>query len=327
MNSVFRIGRYLLKKHNIMLLSIIVVCLFLLVSIMFFLLNTEQSRNKNRESIIENYKSVIELAEIVKEDTSSAYEYKSAVAMIEYYSFFVKNNKIESDYYSTEEMEVAEVYKKEGHEGTAFMFYTLKWFNFIVYILSIAVAMSLFVSELGGQIKNLMATSLRRVDILSGFLLNSVVVVSAINLLAFVIGLVGGLVNSGDQVLLVNHDYKEVSTIVVYIWACLGRYVLSLLFVGLSYIIGIKTKNISLSCVYVVLASAMLVIVGIAIASKGFSDVYTSLVKLMFNVPIVGIEMNIKGPVDDSVWVVIYHAVMAIVLFACSYVLFKRISV
>ena len=61
--------------------------------------------------------------------------------------YFVDNNKVESEYYNIGGFASASVIKSEGHEGSAFMFFSYKWLSYVIYILAAMIPLLLFVTE------------------------------------------------------------------------------------------------------------------------------------------------------------------------------------
>ncbi len=333
MRDFLKICRYSYLRHNIKIGVIIIIALFLVISLLF-LTNPSLFREDkavNRNEIIDSYRKAIDLQDFAisqlnnEDDINDIQEALRAYsARKAYYEYLIANNRIEEDYYHIGGMFSAEVEVKQGHEGTAFMFYSFKWLSYLVYILSVLIPVLLFVSELGGPIKNIIVTGLNRNKIFNSLYGEIFIIVSLLNFLAFVIGLIGGLTNKHDMCLLLDNGFTEVSTLVIYLWACFGRYILSIFFMGLTMLVGLRTRNNSLTIVYVLLIVAVTVVLGLLSSSMYLQHGIYKSDDPLFELPIIGINANLNGPNNKTIELITYHGIIGVLLYLSGLVYFNR---
>lgn len=334
MSNFVRIFNYTKNRRNYKYILIAIVAIFVLIIPFFFVIVREPSQ-ESKEDAINGYKAQIEFLKSELEDLpnapySGAQKAQMQITLqdkIDYYTYLVENNKTESEYYHIGGMSGAIINNKEGHHGSAFMFYIFKYVGYFVYALSVALPLMIFVSELGGTMKNIIATSLTRKEIYNGFYLEPLIAIVSLNILAFVIGLIGGISNPQDKCLIISNGFREVSTLGIYAWASLGRLVLCLLLLGIITMVGVKTKNVTLTSIYTLLIIATVVVIGV-ISSTNYvqPDMYedSDAVRLL---PIIGIEANLSGVTSKSAILIGYHFIAAIALYFGGQYYFRKMNI
>lgn len=324
MQGFLSVINYTTKRHNLLIGIITFAILLIIILSLFSAIKYEEVENVEKDIMLQRYKDNIQfyndrLEVENREAMRTVFQEK-----LEYYSYLVDNNKVENEYYSIGGFASASVIKSEGHEGSAFMFYSFKWLSYVIYILAVIIPLVLFVLELGGPIKNIIATSLTRNKIYNYFYLESFILVSVINFIAFEIGLVGGMMCKDDSILLIQNGYREVSTIGIYCWACLGRYILSLLFVNVVTLVGIRTKNVSLTCIYFGLIIATAIVVGLMVSPSIFNESEYNYSDPLVKLPIVGVDANQVGITTDSIIMIVYHSLITVALYFGGLAYFRK---
>ncbi len=324
MQGFLSVINYTTKRHNLLIGIIAFFVITIVILSLFATVDKESIDTRDKEVIIQSYKDIIQfeidMLEVEKRDAFRAVMQDK----IDYYSYFVDTNTVESEYYNIGGSTTATINNREGHEGSAFMFYSFKWLSYVIYILAVVIPLMLFVLELGGPIKNIIATSLTRNKIYNYFYLESFILVSVINFIAFEIGLVGGMMCKDDSILLIQNGYREVSTIGIYCWACLGRYILSLLFVNVVTLVGIRTKNVSLTCIYFGLIIATAIVVGLMVSPSIFNESEYNYSDPLVKLPIVGVDANQVGITTDSIIMIVYHSLITVALYFGGLAYFRK---
>ncbi|MCR4874607.1 MAG: hypothetical protein K5923_02555 [Clostridia bacterium] len=316
--------RYTARRHNIWIGIITFAILLVIILSLFSAIKYEEADNVEKDIIIQRYKDNIQFYKDRLEVENREAMRNAMQEKIEYYSYLVDNNKVESEYYNIGGFASASVIKSEGHEGSAFMFFSYKWLSYVIYILAAMIPLLLFVTELGGPIKNIVGTSLTRDKIYNYFYLESFMCVTLMNVIVFIIGLIGGLNKKSDAVLLIQKGYREVSTLEIYCWACFGRYILSLLFVNIMTIVGIKTKSVTLSCIYFGLIVAASIVIGLFASANIFNELAYDETDPLVKLPIIGIDANQVGVTKDSIISIVYHCFIAISIYVSGLVYFRK---
>ena len=327
MREFLSVCNYSKYRHNILLGILLLILAMIAISLLFLTINNEQPVERTREETINDYQRSKQYLEQDLEIANSNEKRKVIEDKIEYYSYLINNNKIESDYYNIGGMTSPIVKKTDGHTGTAFMMYSLKWFRYVIYIAAVLLPLVLFISELGGSIKNIVGTELTRDKIYNYFFLVSLVIITLLNIIAYICGLIGGLTCINDECLINIDGYKEVSMITIYSWACLGRYILSILFLGIVTLIGIKTKSMALTSVYFVLIIAAAIVIGIMFHASVFQELPYNQEDPVLKLPIIGIESNLIGPSKLSIILLVYHSICAIGVYIVGYRYFKKVDI
>ena len=100
MREFLSVCNYSKYRHNILLGILLLILAMIAISLLFLTINNEQPVERTREETINDYQRSRQYLEQDLEIVNSNEKRKVIEDKIEYYSYLINNNKIESDYYN-----------------------------------------------------------------------------------------------------------------------------------------------------------------------------------------------------------------------------------